>query len=109
MPAEQIEIVRLETSRLLNGTRAAQVTELKRFGDRLHDRVRDFILHSEHIFDLPLVGFRPESGIVLDAHKPRCHTQSRARASHTCFENESNTKSRADLLDWNVAALESKR
>src|SRR5437763_16831177 len=108
MPAEQVEIICFETSRLLNRYRAAQVTELKCFGDRLHDRVCNFILHREYVFELSLVGLRPESGIVLDADEARSHTQSRARASHTCFENESNTESRANFLDWDVAAPERK-
>src|SRR5687767_5716244 len=108
MSAQEIEIVRFETSWLRDGFRPAQVAELKCFGDRFDDRVRDFILHREHVLELALVGLRPESGIIFDTNESGRDAQPAACTPHACFENESNTEPSANLLDGDIGAFECK-
>ena len=97
MSPEQIEIVRFETSGLLNGHRAAQVAELECFGDRLDDRVRDFILHREHVLELPLVRLRPECGIVFNANKSRGHAKASARRDARLLRERIQRRARAPI------------
>ena len=84
-------MLRLE-ERLVGRQGRRVVSDRCGFPGKLHseyrrNRLRDLVLHSEHVRQLPVISFRPEMTAVAGRDQLRGDPNPFARLPHTAFEN----------------------
>ena len=105
-PGLQVQVVSLQVLGRYRG-----LTGIRRQPDfqGIHDRPGDFVLDCKHVFELPVVGFRPELIAAVDVDELHGDPDSVASLPDAAVEQRPDAELLASLPDIDILALECER